>query len=126
MNKIATIMAEKWIVGLAMPVITYITEKGWANVKKITDSDLESVKGTQIMTKNFQISLINTAREICNTCDMLNDFFPYVASLKDDADITIYRDDVHECTWDQILSDAGLDEEDVPTGIMISGRITII
>lgn len=50
-------------------IISYIINKGTTAVKKITDKDIDNLKETPFMTKEFTASLVRAAREICNECD---------------------------------------------------------
>lgn len=49
-------------------VISYILDKGESNVVKITDKQINDLKGNDMMTKEFVQALVRAAREVCRNC----------------------------------------------------------
>lgn len=46
----------------------YLLDNGFADVQSITDEDIEGIKGTTFMTKEFSQMLVRLARDIAKEC----------------------------------------------------------
>lgn len=65
--------------------LKYIIHTGFESVKEITDADVEYMRqelkkketGKEIMTIDFQIGLVETAREIVKLCSDADDLYKY-------------------------------------------------
>ena len=83
-KEICTTMANDVPYGM---IISYIINKGTASVKKIADKDIDNLKESPYMTKEFTARLVRAAREICNKCDQdeIIKFIQYV-NAKDNTE----------------------------------------
>lgn len=54
--------------GFAM-AMTYIVDKGWSNVKEITDEEINEMQGNGLMTQGFVQWLVKLARDIVNATE---------------------------------------------------------
>ena len=57
--------------------LTYIMDKGWSNVKELTDEEIESFKENGLMTKSFVQALGRLARDICNAVENPTEIFQF-------------------------------------------------
>jgi len=84
-------------------VFAYIIDTGFRDVKEITDKDVENMRkelkkietGREIMTVDFKIDLVNTARDIVNLCESPTELYQYSA-IKEIFDLDYYAPG--ECT----------------------------
>ena len=107
---------------VAMTVVTYIIDKGWENVKQITEEEIKEVTGGAFMSDTFVQALIRTAVKICRETNQIDDFLPFIinhlhvpkAATKS---VEIYKSDVSDYNWDRLLDKFGLDYEENPEKI---------
>ena len=83
--------------------LTYIINTGFQSVQEITDADVEDMRqklkeeetGKELMTIDFQIGLVESAREIVKLCSSPVDLYQYTA-IKGIFDLQYYAPG--ECT----------------------------
>lgn len=84
-------------------VFGYIIDVGIRHIKEITDEDVDDMRkelkaeetGKELMTVDFQVALVNTAREIVALCDDSSELYQYTA-IKGIFDLQYYAPG--ECT----------------------------
>ena len=122
-TKIGQIIDKNFDNRMANMVIAYIVDKGWDNVTKITDEQIAEIQG--IMKANFIQALVKTAREICQTCDMWEDFMPYIRchigiNGYQTEEFRLDREEVANYGFNSVLEALGVDEDvDRIEGFMI-------
>lgn len=131
-EKVKQIIYEEFDGRVAMAVITYILDKGFGNLKEVTDEEILKVKGNALMTDSFCQSLVRAAVRICREVNMIDEFLPYVvnhlyvpnANMKE---IEVYKSETSEEEWDCIMSKFDLDyEEDADEIDMITLNANVI
>lgn len=65
---------------LAM-ALSYIMDKGWSNVKELTDEEIDSFEGNGLMTKGFVQGLCRLAKEICDASDNPTELYQFCDSV---------------------------------------------
>lgn len=75
-SKLKDIYSDSRFDVMAM-VLTYILDKGWSNIKELTDEEIESFEGNGIMTKGFVQHLAKTAREVCNAVENPTELYQF-------------------------------------------------
>lgn len=78
MNKIYKIIKDNFDLRVDAMVISYLMDKGISFCSKITDSDIESLEGNNLMSKEFTQDLVKTARLIARECNLFDDIIPYI------------------------------------------------
>lgn len=61
--------------------LTYIMDKGWSNIKELTDKEIESFEENGLMTKAFVQSLGKLARDICKAVDNPTEIFQFCDAI---------------------------------------------
>lgn len=94
--------------------VAYAIEQGFKHCSEITDKEIESTVGNQLMTTGFAQSLLKTAREIAK-CSLWEELFPYVRKFINLAaapakNLDLYKEDFRRDSWEEVLHD--LDIED--------------
>jgi len=102
---------------VAMTVVTYIMDKGWENVKEITEEEIKEVTGSAFMSDAFVQALIRTAVKICNETNQIDDFLPYIINYlhvpnASTQSIEIYKSDVTGYNWNRLMDKFNLDYEE--------------
>ena len=124
-TKIGKIIEKNFDARMTNAVIGYIIDEGWENVKDITDEEISSFEDQGLMTKEFSQALVRTAREICQTCNMWDDFMPYIRchigiNGYQTQELTLDREDYSESEWDNFTYQLDIDEDtDRVEGFMI-------
>jgi len=78
-------------------VFTYIIDTGFREISETTDEDVDEMRrklmeketGREIMTTDFQVDLVNTAREIVQLCESPVELYQYTA-IKGIFDLDYY------------------------------------
>lgn len=102
---------------VSMMVVSYIMDKGFENLKEITEEEILEVKGNALMTDRFVQSLVRTAVRIAKECNSIDEFLPYIinhlyvpnAEMKE---IEIYKEETDEDLWERLMEELGLDYEE--------------
>lgn len=84
-------------------VFTYIMDSGFSEIDSITDAEVEKMRkelkeketGREIMTADFKVDIINTARDIVKLCESPVELYQYSA-IKEIFDLDYYAP--QECT----------------------------
>lgn len=119
-QKVRDIIRKECDSRMEIAVTTYILDKGWDVIKQITEKDIEEMKSpSNIMTDEFCRALVRAACRVCNECDQINDFLPfivnylYVPSAKM-REIELSKHGLKDYEWDHLLEEFDLyDEEDI-------------
>ena len=78
-NKVKAIIDNTFDSRMGIAVIQYMLQQiGMDNCAKITDEEIESIKGNAFMTDEFCQAMVRTAREIAKECNFINDVIPYL------------------------------------------------
>ena len=99
---------------VSMMVVSYIMDKGFENLKEITEEEILEVKGNALMTDRFVQSLVRTAVRIAKECNSIDEFLPYIinhlyvpnAKMKG---IEIYKEETNEDLWERLMEKLDLD-----------------
>ena len=118
-EKVKQIIHEEFDGRVAMAVITYILDKGFGNLKEVTDEEILKVKGNALMTDRFCQSLVRAAVRICREVNMIDEFLPYVvnhlyvpnANMKD---IEFYKNEMEEEDWAYLIETFDVEYEESP------------
>ena len=70
--------------------IAYLFDKGLTMTASITDKQIESIPGNQMMTEEFIHDFVRLARDIAK-CDLWNDIMPFIKH-----DLQFYEEDEFE------------------------------
>ena len=124
-TKIGRIVEKNFDARMTNAVIAYIVDKGWDNVKDITDEQISEIKDQGIMGADFSQALVRTAREICQTCSMWDDFMPYIRchigiNGCQTQEVKFDKEDFSEDEWDNFTYQLDIDDDtDRIEGFMI-------
>lgn len=124
-TKIGKIIDKNFDGRMTNAVIGYIIDKGWENVKEITDEQIAKIEGQALMTAEFAQALVKTAREICQSCSMWEDFMPYIRchigiNGYQTEEFRLDREEVANYGFNSVLEALGVDEDvDRIEGFMI-------
>ena len=115
-TKIGKIIEANFNARMTNAVIAYIVDKGWDNVKDITDEDILNLESQGLMTKEFVQALVKTAREICQTCSMWEDLMPYIRchigiNGYQTQEVRFEREDFFEREWDNLIDQLNVDDD---------------
>ena len=102
---------------VSMMVVSYIMDKGFENLKEITEEEILEVKGNALMTDRFVQSLVRAAVRIAKECNSIDEFLPYIinhlyvpnARMKE---IEIYKEETNEDLWERLMEKLDLDWEE--------------
>ena len=102
---------------VSMMVVSYIMDKGFENLKEITEEEILEVKGNAMMTDRFVQSLVRSAVRIAKECNSIDEFLPYIinhlyvpnAEMKE---IEIYKEETDEDLWERLMEKLDLDWEE--------------
>ena len=131
-EKIRRIIAEEFDGRCEMMVVTYILDKGFENLKEVTEEEILEVKGNALMTDRFCQALVRTSVRICKECNMIDDFLPFIvnylyvpnAKMKE---ISFYYDDFGKYDWENLIDELDVDYEEDPSEIeMITINANVI
>ena len=113
-EKVCKIINEEFDGRVAMTVVSYILENGFDTLRRLTEEDILEVKGNALMKDRFCQALVRTAVRICNECDEIDEFLPFIvnhlyvpnAKMKE---VTLYQDEMTRYRWEEFVD--GLDIE---------------
>lgn len=116
-KKVRNIIMKEFDMRMSMAVITYILDKGFENLKEVTEEEILKVKGNAFMSDKFCQSLVRCAVKICKECNQIDDFLPFIvnhlivpkASTKE---IEISKSHVDIDLWEIMIRQFDLEEED--------------
>lgn len=115
-TKIGKIIEQEFDSRAENAVFSYIMDKGIDLIKKITDEDIDGIKGNGLCTIDFSQSLVRCARRICIDCKQ-KEIFEYIRLFLHCAptvhEVQLYREDFEEWEFEEILQLLDLDDEDV-------------
>ena len=102
---------------VSMMVVSYIMDKGFENLKEITEEEILEVKGNALMTDRFVQSLVRAAVRIAKECNSIDEFLPYIinhlyvpnARMKE---IELYKSEVPKREWNYLMDKLELDYEE--------------
>lgn len=126
-EKVRRIIAEEFDGRVEMAVVTYILDKGFENLKEVTEEEILEVKGNAFMTDKFCQALVRAAVRICKECHEIDDFLPFIvnylyvpnAKMKE---ISLCLDDFGSADWEYLIDKLDVEYEESPNEI---GMITI-
>lgn len=120
--KVKRIIEKNFDCRVSMMVIQYLMDKGIENLKEATEDDILSVEGNGLMTAAFVQSLVRTAVIIAKECNIIDDILPfivmelYVPNAKT-KEISLYKEDFPQNSWNEILNDLDLEDEEFEESI---------
>lgn len=102
---------------VSMMVVSYIMDKGFENLKEVTEEEILEIKGNAMMTDRFIQSLVRAAVRIVKECNSIDEFLPYIvnhlyvpnAKMKE---IEIYKEETDEDLWERLMEKLDLDWEE--------------
>ena len=118
-EKVRNIIRKEFDSRMEMAVVSHILCKGWYTLENTTEEDILKVKGNAFMTDEFCQALVRAAVRICNECNQIDDFLPFIVNYLyvDKAkmkEIEIYKDEVRRDEWENLIDKFDImDEEDV-------------
>lgn len=88
-------------------VIQYLFDKGIENVADFSDEDIAEIPGNGLMTASFCQTLVRTAKEIAQNCDLYEDIYPFIMhqlpnNYCQTQEIGLIRSDYREEEWQEI------------------------
>lgn len=101
----------------SMMVVSYILDKGFENLKEITEEEILEFEGNALMTDRFVQSLVRAAVRIAKECNSIDEFLPYIvnhlyvpnAKMKE---IELYKSEVPRREWNYLMDKLELDYEE--------------
>ena len=116
-EKVRKIIEEEFDGRVEMAVVTYILDKGFENLKEVTEEEILEIKGNPLMTDRFCQALVRAAVRICKECHQIDDFLPFIvnylyvpkAKMKE---IQFDKELVSEERWEYLIDIFGLDYEE--------------
>lgn len=116
-EKVKKIIREEFDSRMEMAIVTYILDKGWDSLKKVTDEDIAKVEGNAFMTQEFCQALVRVAVRICKECNQIDDFLPFIvnhlyvpnAEMKE---YEIYRSSMSCDQWRDFIELFNIEEDD--------------
>ena len=102
---------------VSMMVVSYIMDKGFENLKEVTEEDILEVKGNALMTDRFVQSLVRAAVRIAKECNSIDEFLPYIinhlyvpnAKMKE---IEFYKDEMTKWKWESFIDSLDINYEE--------------
>lgn len=132
-EKVRRIIEEEFDGRVEMTVVTYILDKGFENLREVTEEEILEVKGNALMTNRFCQALVRAAVRICKECHEIDDFLPFIvnylyvpnAKMKE---ISFYLDDFGKYAWEELIDTFDdVDYKDSPSEIkMITLNANVI
>lgn len=121
MNKagenVRRIIADEFDGRLEMAVVTYILDKGFENLKEVTEEEIMQVKGNALMTDRFCQCLVRAAVRICKECHYIDEFLPFIVNYlyvpnAKMHDVEIYQDQMSKWRWESLMQELNIDYEE--------------
>ena len=116
-QKVKQIIREEFDSRMELAVITYILDKGFEKLQKVTEQDILDVEGSAFMTDRFCQALVRAAVRICKECNPIDEFLPfivnhlYVPNAKM-YEIEIWQDQMTKWRWNNLINDLEIDFEE--------------
>lgn len=116
-EKVNKIINEEFEGRLAIAVITYILDKGFDNLKELTEDDILKIEGNDFMTDRFSQALVRTAVRICKECNEIDDFLPFIVNYlyvpkARMEKIDLHYDDYGKHDWEYLLDKFDVEYEE--------------
>ena len=131
-EKVKQIINEEFDGRIAIAVVQYILDRGFDNLKEVTEEDILEVKGNGYMTDRFSQALVRAAVRICKECNEIDDFLPfivnhlYVPKAKMN-EIDLHYDDYGKHDWEYLLDKLDVEYEESASEIaMITINANVI
>lgn len=121
-TKVGKIIEEEFDSRMDIGVFAYILSKGIDNIGRITEEEIETVDGNSSVTKNFSKSLLRCAKRICLECDYIEivEYIRlYLMCQPVVREVYLYRDEMPEESFDELLKNLRLKDKDVGDEIML-------
>lgn len=116
-EKVRNIINKEFDGRMEMAVITYILDKGFEKLKKMTEENILQVKGDAFISDEFAQALVRAAVRICKECYRIDEFLPfivnylYVPKVKM-HDVEIYQDQLTKWRWEELMNELNVDYEE--------------
>lgn len=116
-EKVRQIIREYFDLRMGMAVVTYIIDKGFENLKEVTEEEIMEIKGNALMTDEFCQALVRTAVKICKECHQIDEFLPFIVNHlyvpnANMNEVTIFQDEMTEYRWEEFLDELKVEYED--------------
>lgn len=116
-EKVRNIINEEFDGRMEIAVVTYILDKGFENLKEISEEEILKVKGNGLMTDRFCQTLVRAAVRICKECNEIDDFLPFIvnylyvpkARMKE---FEVYSSEMLPSQWEEFLDKFNVDYEE--------------
>ena len=116
-EKVRNIINEEFDGRMEIAVVTYILDKGFENLKEISEEEILKVKGNGLMTDRFCQTLVRAAVRICKECNEIDDFLPFIinylyvpkARMKE---LEVYSSEMLPSQWEEFLDKFNVDYEE--------------
>ena len=131
-EKVRRIIEEEFDGRVEMAVVTYILDKGFENLKEITEEEILEVKGNALMTDRFCQALVRAAVRICKECHEIDDFLPFIVNYlyvpkAKMNEIDLHYDDYGKYDWEYLLDKLDVEYEESASEIeMITINANVI
>lgn len=115
-TKIGKIICKEFDQRAENMVFAYLFKNGIENLKNLTASDIDSVKGNQLMTDEFAKSLVKCAALIAQQCsfvEIVEYIRLYLNCVPTVRNLYLYREDYTEDGFKEILNSLDLEDEEV-------------
>ena len=116
-EKVKQIIENEFDGRLSMAVIAYILDKGFENLKEVSEEDILEIKGNALMTDEFCQSLVRCAVRICKECHYIDEFLPFIVNLlyvpnAPMHELELFYDDFGKYDWEHIIDKLNIDYEE--------------
>lgn len=121
-TKIGKIIEEEFDARMENGVFAYILCNGIDNISQITEEEIENIGGNSSSTKNFSKSLVRCAKRICLECEyveIIEYIRLYLVCQPVVKEVYLYRDEMSEESFGELLNNLGLKGKDVGNELML-------
>lgn len=131
-EKVKRIIEEKFDSRVGMAVITYILDRGFDNLKEISEEDILKIPGNGFMTAEFCQALVRCAVRICKECNEIDDFLPYIVNhlyvpKAKMNNFCICQDEMTKYRWECLMDKLNIDYEETADEIeMVELNATVL
>ena len=131
-EKVKQIINEEFDGRVEMAVVTYILDKGFENLREVTEEEILEVKGNALMTDRFCQALVRAAVRICKECHEIDDFLPFIVNYlyvpkAKMNEIDLHYDDYGKYDWEYLLDKLDVEYEESASEIeMITINANVI
>lgn len=130
-EKVRNIINEEFDGRMEIAVVTYILDKGFENLKEISEEEILKVKGNGLMTDRFCQTLVRAAVRICKECNEIDDFLPFIinylyvpkARMKE---LEVYSSEMLPSQWEEFLDKFNVDYEEADKVDMVVLNANVI